>query len=63
VEADRCERRDDGFLIPSRILARRPFVQYMLESQSHLQKLFAGLAEFGIPSLWNDEADGLRGAA
>lgn len=63
VNADRCERRADGYLIPGRILSRSPFVQYMLESQSHLQKFLAGLAEFGVLSLWDDEADSLRGAA
>lgn len=63
VTSGRCERHDDGFLIPGRTLAHRPFVQYMLDSQSHLQRLLSGLEEFGVLSLWNDELEGLRGAA
>ena len=63
VKTGRCARRNEGYLIPGRILARKPFVQYMLESQSHLQRFLTGLEEFGVLSLWDAEAQGLRGAA
>ena len=63
VKSGRCERREEGYLIPSHVLARGPFVQYMLDNQSHLQRFFSGLSELGVLSLWDAEADGLRGAA
>jgi len=63
VDADRCERKEDGYLVPARILARAPFVQYMLDNQSHLHRLYAGLADFGVLSEWEREILALRGAA
>lgn len=63
VKFGRCEVREEGYLIPSHVLARGPFVQYMLDNQSHLQRFLGGLAELGVLSLWDAEADGLRGAA
>jgi len=63
IDADRCERKEDGYLAPARVLARAPFVQYMLDNQSHLHRLFAGLADFGVLSEWEHEIIALRGAA
>jgi DNA-binding Lrp family transcriptional regulator len=63
IDADRCERKEDGYLVPARVLARAPFVQYMLDNQSHLHRLFAGLADFGVLSEWEREILALRGAA
>lgn len=63
IEADQCERREDGYMAPARILARAPFVQYMLDNQSHLHRLFSGLADFGVLSEWEREIIALRGAA
>ncbi len=60
---DRCERRDDGFVVPSRALAGPVFVQFMVDNQSHLHRLYAGLADFGVLSQWEHEALHLRGAA
>ncbi|MBU1377617.1 MAG: hypothetical protein KKA30_16730 [Alphaproteobacteria bacterium] len=63
VKADQCERKEDGYLAPARILARAPFVQYMLDNQSHLHRLYTGLADFGVLSEWEREILALRGAA
>jgi predicted transcriptional regulator len=63
LEADQCERKEDGYLAPARILARAPFVQYMLDNRSHLHRLFTGLADFGVLSEWEREIIALRGAA
>lgn len=63
VNQDRCERGEDGYRVPSRILARRPFIQFMVDNQSHLHRLFAGLADFGVLSEWEREILALRGAA
>jgi DNA-binding transcriptional ArsR family regulator len=63
TEADQCERKEDGYLAPARVLARAPFVQYMLDNQSHLHRLFTGLADFGVLSEWEREILALRGAA
>jgi hypothetical protein len=35
----------------------------MLDNQSHLHRLFAGLADFGVLSEWEREIIALRGAA
>lgn len=61
--ADRCERIEDGFRVPARVLARGPFVQFMLDNQSHLHRLFVQLADFGVLSEWEREVVALRGAA
>ncbi|TAJ71895.1 MAG: hypothetical protein EPO51_12310 [Phenylobacterium sp.] len=63
IAADQCERKEDGYLASARILARAPFVQYMLDNQSHLHRLYAGLADFGVLSEWEREILALRGAA
>lgn len=63
VDADQCERTGNGYLVPGRILARPPFVQYVLDNQSHLHRLYAGLADFGVLSEWEHEILTVRGAA
>ncbi|MBL8556779.1 MAG: hypothetical protein JNL41_21085 [Phenylobacterium sp.] len=63
LDADRCERRENGIVVPGRILAREPFIQYMMDNQSHLHRLYAGLADFGVLTEWNREILSLRGAA
>lgn len=63
LDDDRCERKEDGFVVPGRILARQPFVQYMVDNQSHLHRLYAGLADFGVLTEWNREILSLKGAA
>ena len=50
-------------MVPSRILAREPFVQYMVDNQSHLYRLFAQLADYGVLSEWEREVQALKGAA
>jgi hypothetical protein len=60
---DRCERNEDGFIVPARVLAREPFVQYMTDNQSHLYRLFAQLAEYGVLSEWERQVLAFRGAA
>jgi len=63
LESDQCERNGDGYRVPARILARQPFVQFMLDNQSHLHRLYSGLADFGVLSEWEREILALRGAA
>lgn len=63
LEADQCERSENGYLVPARILSRAPFVQFMLDNQAHLHRLYAGLADFGVLSQWDREILALRGAA
>jgi hypothetical protein len=63
VQADRCVRLDDGFVAPRRILARAPFIQFMTDNQSHLHRLYCGLADSGVLSEWEREILTLRGAA
>jgi DNA-binding transcriptional ArsR family regulator len=63
VAEDRCERSGDGFWVPSRILAREPFIQFLGDNQSHLYRLYAGLADFSVLSEWEREILALRGAA
>lgn len=58
-----CVRTDRGYVVPGRALAREPFVRFMLDNQSHLHRLFAGLADFGVISEWEKEILALRGAA
>lgn len=60
---DRCERNGDGYIIPARVLAREPFVQFMMDNQSHLSRLYAQLADYGVLSEWEREVVALRGAA
>ena len=50
-------------LAGARILARPAFVQYMLDNQSHVHRLFASLADFGVVFEWEREVQALRGAA
>ena len=61
--SDRCVREGDGFIVPSRVLAREPFIQFMVDNQSHLYRLYAGLADFSVLSEWEREILALRGAA
>jgi predicted transcriptional regulator len=63
IAAGRCERKGDGFVVPSSILAREPFIRFMMDNQSHLHRLYAGLADFGVLSEWEREILALRGAA
>lgn len=63
LDADQCERTGDGYRVPARVLARQPFVQYMLDNQSHLHRLYSGLTDFGVLSEWEREVVALRGAA
>lgn len=63
LATDRCERIEDGYRVPARVLARRPFIQFMLDNQSHLHRLFGQLADFGVLSDWEREVADLRGAA
>jgi hypothetical protein len=58
-----CVRLDDGVIVPSRILAREPFIQFLGDNQSHLHRLFAGLADFCVLSEWEREVLAIRGAA
>jgi len=63
LKDDRCERNEIGYLIPARVLARPPVVRFMQDNQSHLHRLFTGLADFGVLSEWEREVLALRGAA
>jgi hypothetical protein len=63
IEEDRCERTPDGYIVPSRVLARPLFMQYMADNQVNLQRLFHALAEYGVTDRWDREAPALRGAA
>jgi hypothetical protein len=63
VETDRCERTAEGYFVPARVLTRPQFTNYVLGNQVHVQRLFQGLAELGVLTLWDHEAAGLRGAA
>lgn len=63
LESDRCERTVDGYRVPGRVLAREPFIRFMLDNQSHLHRLFVQLADFGVLSEWERQVVDLRGAA
>ena len=63
IESDRCEQNKDGYLVPARVLARKPFVQFMVDNQSHLHRLYAALGDFGVLTEWEREIIALRGAA
>lgn len=63
VKDDRCERNGDGYRVPARVLAREPFVQFMLDNQSHLSRLYVQLSDYGVLSEWEREVVALRGAA
>jgi hypothetical protein len=63
LDDDRCERNETGYLIPARVLAREPVVRFMQDNQSHLYRLFSGLADFGVLSEWERQVLALRGAA
>ena len=63
LKAGHCERIEDGYRVPSRILAGPGFIQFMVDNQSHLHRLFAGLADFGVLSEWERDLLRLRGAA
>lgn len=63
AKQDLCERKEDGYIVSARILARPGIVQFMLDNQSHMHRLFASLADFGVLSEWEREVQALRGAA
>lgn len=63
VKDDRCDRVAEGYLVPSRVLSRGPFVHYMTANQVNLHRLYVSLAEFGVVSEWESELLRLRGAA
>jgi DNA-binding Lrp family transcriptional regulator len=63
IKDDRCERVAGGYLAPARVLSRGPFQRYMFDNQANLHRLFAGLAEHGVPALWDTDEQALRGAA
>jgi len=63
VTDDLCERKEHGYIVPARVLAREAFVQYMTDNQSHLHRLYAGLADYGVLAEWEREVLALRGAA
>ncbi len=63
VQNDLCERVAEGHLVPARVLARGPFVQFMTANHLNLHRLYTSLAEFGVLSEWEREVLRLRGAA
>ena len=63
LKDDRCERTEAGYIVPARVLAREPVVRFAQDNQSHLHRLFASLADFGVLSEWERELLTLRGAA
>ncbi|MBX3484633.1 hypothetical protein [Phenylobacterium sp.] len=63
LDDDQCERWENGYLVPSRVLTRDPFVRYMVDNQSHVHRMYAGLADFGVLAAWNREILSLKGAA
>ena len=63
LERDQCEHVADGYLIPARVLARGPFVQFMTVNQLNLHRLYTSLAEFGVLSEWEHEVLRQRGVA
>ncbi|MBW8812772.1 MAG: hypothetical protein JF588_05045 [Caulobacterales bacterium] len=58
-----AERIGDGYIVPARALAAAPMVQHLVDNESHLHRLYAGLADFGVLSEWEKEILALRGAA
>lgn len=63
VDEDRCVVVEGGYIVPGRILARAPFVRYMLDNQIHMQRLFNALAEAGVTAAWDAEENELRRTA
>ncbi|WP_293900048.1 helix-turn-helix domain-containing protein [Phenylobacterium sp.] len=63
AKADICERIGDGYRVPARVLAGTAFIQFMVDNESHLHRLYAGLADFSVLSEWEREILALRGAA
>ncbi len=61
VERDLCERVDDGYVAPGRVLVRAPFSNYMSDNQTHLARMFGGLGELGALALW--DAEGARASS
>lgn len=56
VADDRCERREDGYVVTARILGRDAFQRFMLDNMSHLHRLYAALGEYGLPAEWEAAA-------
>lgn len=63
VSDGRCVVGEDGYVVPARVLADGGFVEFILDNQTHMHRLFTGLAEFGVLSFWDAPRAGLRGAA
>lgn len=63
IEAQQCERTGFGYVVPSRFLVENGYVRHMMDNQSHLHRLFHGLADFGLLAEWERERLGLKGAA
>ncbi|THD79412.1 MAG: ArsR family transcriptional regulator [Phenylobacterium sp.] len=61
LERDLCRKAAGGYLVPAEILGRGPFVQFIIDNQAHLNRMFAGLGEFGVLAAWEQERQ--RGAA
>jgi DNA-binding Lrp family transcriptional regulator len=61
LDRDLCRKAAGGYLVPAEVLARGPFVQFILDNQAHLNRMFAGLGEFGVLAAWEQERQ--RGAA
>jgi DNA-binding Lrp family transcriptional regulator len=64
LATDRCVRAPEGYVVPGRVLSRRPFVEYVLANQGNLHRLMSALGEHGVLAAWDHEAQAvLRGAA
>ncbi len=63
VSQNRCERTQNGYVITSRVMAREQLVSFVMDNQSHLHRMYAGLADLGVLAWWEREMQGLRGAA
>jgi DNA-binding Lrp family transcriptional regulator len=60
VERGLCVRGEHGYIVPAEALARAPFVRFLFDNQQNLNRMFLGLADYGVLAAW-DEAR--RGAA
>ncbi|WP_411286659.1 hypothetical protein [Phenylobacterium sp.] len=63
VRDEQCVRVDEGYIVPAKVLARGPFVEFMQLSQSHLLRMFTAMAEYGVLADWDRQRPGLQGAA
>jgi DNA-binding transcriptional ArsR family regulator len=60
VEDGRCVVVGNAYVVPAEVLSRGPFLRYMLDNQTHMQRLFQGLAEAGVTAAWDAEETQLR---